>query len=136
MRSERGWKTELVVETHDALVGAAALRAFLRAMPEAGLLWDAHHTWRKGGEDPGATWPVIRSSVRHVHAKDSASRPSDGLPYTYVLPGTGEFPFAAFKRALGDGYAGAVCLEWEKLWHPDIPPLAEAIDAAVRNGWI
>jgi len=60
------------------------------------------------------------------------SQPGPRLPYSYVLPGAGEFPMRALCTALS-GYDGVLSLEWERLWHPDLPPMDEALRAA--GGW-
>jgi len=137
MRRERGWRVELMVETHDSLLSAAAITEFLAAVPGVGLLWDAHHTWRKGGEDPVATWRAVRAHVVHLHVKDSVAVPSARHPFTYVLPGDGGFPMAALMAAVRvAGFTGPVSLEWEKQWHPYLPPLETALRvAAVRTWW-
>jgi sugar phosphate isomerase/epimerase len=136
VRAREGWGVDLMVETHDSLVTAAAVRRFTDAVPGGAILWDSHHTWMKGSEDPVSTWREIRDRVCHVHVKDSVPEASDGLPYRYVVPGTGQFPFADLSRELrASGFSGTVCLEWEKLWHPDLPSLPEALDSARRHGW-
>jgi sugar phosphate isomerase/epimerase len=136
LRRERGWKVDLMVETHDVLFTAAAITRFLAAAPGAAILWDAHHTWKKGGEGPVATWRAIRRSVVHVHVKDSIDVSTARHPYTYVLPGDGTFPIAPTLAALrADGFAGAVSLEWEKMWHPYLPSLDEALTTAAARGW-
>lgn len=136
LRHRHGWKVDLMVETHDALVTAALIQRFVAAAPGTKILWDAHHTWRKGREDPLVTWPAIRAHVVHVHVKDSIGEPSARHPFTYVLPGDGEFPQTALRARLrSDGYAGYVSLEWERLWHPYLPPLAEALQVAEARGW-
>jgi sugar phosphate isomerase/epimerase len=136
LRAARGWTVDVSVETHDSLFTAATIARFLESAPGTAILWDAHHTWKKGGEDPVATWRAIRSSVVHVHVKDSISVPSVKHPFTYVLPGDGEFPIAPVLAALrADKFAGPVSLEWEKLWHPYLPPLDEALRVAAERGW-
>ena len=135
LRAARGWQAEIMVETHDVLAAPAILRDFLAAEPEAALLWDSHHTWRRFGEDPVATWRAIGSRVVHVHVKDSVGIPGPKHPYTYVLPGAGEFPMAPLLAELRAGFAGTVSLEWEKLWHPALPPLEEALQAAADRRW-
>ena len=136
LRRERGWQTDLMVETHDSLLTSAAIGRFLAALPGTAILWDAHHTWRKGGEDPVATWRAIRSSVVHVHVKDSIPMPSARHPFTYVLPGDGGFPIAPLLAALkAEAFAGPVSLEWEKVWHPYLPSLDEALATATKRGW-
>lgn len=125
-----------MVETHDSLFTAAAIRRFLAAAPGTGILWDSHHTWKKGGEDPVLTWRAIRESVVHVHVKDSVSAPSARHPFTYVRPGEGEFPMAPLVAALRmDGFAGPVSLEWELMWHPYLAPLDEALASARARAW-
>lgn len=134
-RERHGWNVDVMVETHDALVTTAAIQRFLSAAPEVSLLWDAHHTWRKGSEDPGVTWRALRERVVHVHVKDSIDVPSARHPFTYVLPGEGEFPIGRVLAALRDDrFAGPVSLEWERMWHPYLPSLDQALVAA-RNWW-
>jgi sugar phosphate isomerase/epimerase len=136
LRAARGWNVDVMVETHDSLLTATTLQRFLAAAPDARLLWDSHHTWRKGGEDPAATWPALRAHVVHVHAKDSLAVPSARHPFTYVLPGDGEFPMPHLRATLAaGGYAGLVSLEWERQWHPYLPPLEDALRTAAARAW-
>jgi sugar phosphate isomerase/epimerase len=135
-RARRGFAVELVTETHDATAEPAALRAFLAAAPEAKILWDAHHTWRRGGEAPRDTFAYLKRHVVHLHFKDSATTPGIGEGFSYVLPGDGEFPLDELAAALADaGYAGALCLEWERMWHPTLPPIESAFDSLERFPW-
>jgi sugar phosphate isomerase/epimerase len=123
----QGWSVDLFIETHDALVRTEGIqRLMAAAATPVQLLWDSHHTWRVGGEDPLATWSAIRSHVRHVHFMDSQGiEAPTGHPYTYVNLGDGEFPLdALFRRLRADGFAGPVSLEWERSWHPYLGELA------------
>ncbi len=136
LRRQHGWRVRLMVETHDALFTGAAVQRLLSAAPGTAILWDAHHTWRKGGEDPLVTWAAIRPHVVHVHVKDSVPVPSARHPFTYVLPGDGGFPMAALRARLeAEGFAGGVSLEWERMWHPYLPPLEEALRVARERAW-
>jgi sugar phosphate isomerase/epimerase len=136
LRRERGWQVDLMVETHDSLCDSAAIQRFALAVPACAVLWDSHHTWLKGGEDPLVTWPAIRDLVVHVHVKDSVAVPSAKHHWTYVLPGAGRFPIAPLLAALrADEFAGPVSLEWERMWHPYLPSLDEALTAAAKNRW-
>lgn len=136
LRAQHGWKTDIMVETHDTLFTADKIAQFIAAAPSTAILWDSHHTWKRGGEDPVVTWRAIKAHVAHLHVKDSISRPSVRHPYSYVLPGTGEFPMAPLCAVLRAEYSGAVSLEWEKLWHPYLPPLDEAlVEAEARQWW-
>jgi len=136
LRRQHGWKAQVMIETHDSLFTAAAIGRLLQARPDAAILWDSHHTWRKGSEDPLKTWTAIRAHVAHIHVKDSINVPSAKHPFTYVLPGDGGFPIAPLLAALkADAYAGLVSFEWEKMWHPYLPPLDQALRVATERAW-
>lgn len=136
LRERNGWRADVMVETHDSLFTAAAVERFLAAAPGTAILWDSHHTWKKGGEDPLKTWRAIGRSVVHVHVKDSIGAPSAKHPYTCVLPGAGEFPIRPLLEALRrDHFSGPVSLEWERMWHPYLPPLDEALRVAAERHW-
>jgi len=134
-KKAHGWKAELMIETHDALCSTAAIQQFLSLAPGTAILWDTQHTWKNGGEDVLATWRAIKPHVVHVHVKDSISVPSAKHPFTYVLPGDGEFPMPPLRAVLAAEFSGAVSLEWERLWHPYIAPLDDALTAAAKRNW-
>ena len=100
-------------------------------------MWDAFHTWSKGGESPVATWNGIRGSVVHIHVKDGVAGGTEGRAFTHKLPGEGDFPMAALRERLEtDRYAGPLSLEWGRKWHPYLPSLDEAlVEAAVQQWW-
>lgn len=136
VRRSGGWSCDVMVETHDSLVTGDAIAAFATETGGTAILWDSFVTWFKGGEDPLRTWEVVRPHVRHVHVKDALRRPTGDHPWTYVAPGTGEFPFAALLALLEkDRFAGMVGLEWERQWHPYLGPLEAALMAAELQGW-
>jgi sugar phosphate isomerase/epimerase len=106
----------LVLETHDAFSTGAQVAALLEAAahPAAFSLWDLHHPYRQG-EPIEATYRHLAPTLRHVHVKDG--RAGDA----YTLMGEGDVPLAAMlDLVLDGGYAGALSLEWEKRWHPEI----------------
>ncbi len=133
----RGWRTELLIETHDGFSASGPCRELLARLQEPiGFIWDSHHTWRVGGETPHESWSQLSPWIRHVHVKDSISKPSGRHPYTYVLPGDGEMPLGQVVDLLTEyQFAGAVSLEWERLWHPYLPPLREALARLEAQPW-
>lgn len=135
LRKERGWRVDLAVETHDSLLTGARIRRLLEACPGVPILWDAHHTWRRGGEDPGVTWAEIAGHVVHIHVKDSLPEASAPASFRYVLPGTGDFPMSTLRAAIRGGFSGCVSLEWERWWCPELPTLAAALESARENHW-
>jgi sugar phosphate isomerase/epimerase len=137
VREENGWQTNLALENHG---GFSSGRSCLRLQEHANLpldiIWDTHHSWKMGNETLQETWDQIGPLVRHVHVKDSISVPSPQHPYSYVLPGTGEFPaHEALDLLARNAYEGIVSLEWERKWHPYLPPLDQALNALVSSGW-
>ncbi|CAM3099307.1 sugar phosphate isomerase/epimerase family protein [Rariglobus hedericola] len=137
LRSARGWRVDLMIETHDSLLRAPLILRFLERAPTGtAILWDSHHTWRLGGETPTDTWRAIGPHVVHIHVKDSVSKRDGHNAYTYIPCGQGEFPMADLLKALSkDAYSGVVSLEWERLWHPGIPPLEESLSSASTHNW-
>jgi len=135
LKRARQWRADWIVETHDSLFTAAAIQRFTAAVPDVALLWDTHHTWKKGGEDPLKTWSAIRAHVAHVHVKDSVADASERKGYRYTVPGTGEFPFRPLMQRLrADGFTGCASIEWERFWIPTLGPLDEVLQATIATG--
>ena len=126
----------MILETHSAFSSASACQRLNHALGDAGpleILWDSHHTWRLAREDPEETWALVGPLVRHIHYKDSCHALQHVSRSSYVLPGKGEYPGAdLFQMLVRERYAGGFSLEWERLWHADLPPLREAL-AAFRD---
>ncbi len=125
---EEGWTFEILIETHSAFSSSHHCVALNQLLNEPlGVLWDSHHTWKLAREDLAVSWDRLGPWVRHVHYKDS--RTADGHCHL-VLPGEGDFPTATLLELLDrEGYRGGLSLEWEKLWHPELPPLRDALQA-------
>jgi sugar phosphate isomerase/epimerase len=136
-RAANGWNAEVVIETHDAFSASLPLlHLFERLGRSVGIIWDSHHTWKLGGESPPESWGQLGEFIHHVHIKDSISKPSARPPYTCVLPGAGEMPMGEVFGILNEeGVAGSVALEWEKMWHPYLADISQALAACRENGW-
>ncbi len=116
----KGSGVAVIIESHGDFTDSATLLEVLQtvAMPDVGLLWDAHHTFVAGKEDPATTFKALGKYVRHTHLKDS--RPAD-KGVQYVLPGTGVVPMRDTVNVLArGGYRGLYCFEWEKGWHAEL----------------
>jgi len=103
------------------------------------LLWDAHHTFVSGHEEPEDTVRQVGRYIRHVHLKDSVPSAATAGGRRYVLTGTGEVPVRRQIQALVKvGYRGYYNFEWEKRWHPEIeePEIAFAQFASVVSGYL
>jgi sugar phosphate isomerase/epimerase len=115
----------VLLETHDAFLGGRAVASVLDEVgsPSVGAIWDVANPWR-AGEAPEETLSSLLPWLRHVQLKDLATR--DDL--TPVLPGDGAIPLRRIVGLLEDaGYDGWLSLEWERAWHPGIPPVEVAL---------
>ncbi len=113
----------VLIESHGDFTHSKDLLEILTRVdsPQFALLWDAHHSFVAGGEQPGDTWAKLGKWVRHTHLKDSKPAGPKVEDRRYVLLGTGEVPVKEQVRVLaGAGYKGFYCFEWEKKWHPEI----------------
>ena len=117
----------VLIESHGDFTDSHSLLEVLRQAdsPAAALLWDAHHTFVSGKEQPEETVRQVGRYIRHTHLKDSVAA---GTDRRYVLTGTGEVPVRRQIDALMRfGYRGVYSFEWEKRWHPEIPEPEVAI---------
>jgi sugar phosphate isomerase/epimerase len=128
----------VVIESHGDFVTSPILKQVLMQAdhPNAALLWDAHHTFVSGHEEPEVTVRELGSWIKHTHLKDSVEVNGEAH---YVLTGKGSVPVQRQMQALAAiNYKGYFCFEWEKLWHPDIaePEIAIADFARVAPTYL
>ena len=134
----KGSGVTVVLETHGDFPHSATVLEMVKKAkaPDVGVLWDTHHTWVAGKEEPSETFKVLGSYVRHVHLKDSVPAGND---VRYVLTGTGKVPIREIVRVLVKGnYRGIFGFEWEKAWIPEIeePEVAFPHFAKVMTGYL
>ncbi|HMJ58871.1 MAG TPA: sugar phosphate isomerase/epimerase family protein [Gemmatimonadales bacterium] len=128
----------VIIESHGDFTDSTALLEILQKAdsPQVALLWDAHHTFVSGKEEPEDTVRQLGRYIRHTHLKDSVPAGNDRR---YVLTGTGEVPVKRQIEALEKiGYKGFYSFEWEKRWHPEIeePEVAFAQYASVAAAYL
>lgn len=101
-----------LIETHDSWSKGTDVASLIKGLDGLGVLWDVAHTWRSG-ESPRETLAAI-GVPGLVHVKDA-----DAAKLVHL--GEGTVPLRDVVDALRDvGYDGALSLEWEKLWHPNL----------------
>jgi sugar phosphate isomerase/epimerase len=118
----------VLLETHDAFSTGAQVAELMRAVAEdgTGVLWDLHHPYRMG-ESPRETASLIARRTYHAHVKDSKR----DAGYTFL--GEGDIPLPDLVSALhAAGYQGYLCLEWEKMWHPELAEPEVALPQGAR----
>jgi len=110
----------VLIESHGDFTHSADLEDILIRVgsPQFALLWDAHHTFAAGKEQPAGTYAKLGKWVRHTHLKDSKP---EGDKRRYVFVGEGDVPVKEQVRLLvTGGYPGYYSFEWEKRGQPDI----------------
>ena len=128
----------VILESHGDFTNSTVLKEILTKAnsPHAALLWDAHHTFVDGHEDPEFTFHELGQWIRHTHLKDS--KVVNGERH-YVLTGRGDVPVRRQMEVLSKaGYKGYFCFEWEKMWHPEIeePEIAFSDYAQIARGYL
>jgi len=134
----QGKGVTVLIESHGDFTDSPSLEALLERAdsPNVALLWDAHHTFVSGKEEPEETVSRLGRYIRHTHLKDSVPAGNDRR---YVLTGTGDVPVRRQVEALKKiGYLGFYSFEWEKRWHPEIdePEVAFAQYATVIKDYL
>lgn len=119
-----------LLETHGDFNRAETLVPVLDALGDRagfGLIWDVMHTYFATGRAYQPLYRLLRPCIRHVHFKDC-------LPdRTQVLPGKGDIPLRDIAARLrADAFDGCISLEWERKWHPELPPIEAALAAMGR----
>ena len=126
------------LETHGHFASSTETKAILSTSKSdrVGIVWDAANCWLESGETPQQGASRMQNEIAHVHVKDVREFGEKWLP---VLNGEGTFPLEEMRLALRSiGYDGYASFEWEKKWHPQIPPPEVALPhfaAWFREHW-
>ena len=120
---------DVLLETHGDVNTAERLgkvAKICRKYENFGFIWDVCHTRLTYGENWRDFCDDFRDLIRHVHIKDIT-------PEGLVLPGKGTLPLREMAEYLAEnGYDGAFSLEWERKWHPELPPVEDALAAMLE----
>jgi sugar phosphate isomerase/epimerase len=96
--------------------------------PQVGAIWDAGNSWSIG-EQPEEGIESLGPWLRYVQVKDGIGRLPD---WRLTLLGEGEVPLARGLSALARSHPTTpVSIEWERPWHPDLPPAEVALPAGL-----
>lgn len=123
---------QVLIETHGRISQAAALKPVLDQIPSkrVGVLWDFAHGFRQG-ESLDEAWDLIGDRIGYIHVKDEQQGPDGTITHCHI--GDGDMPLEALIALLdAREFAGTLCLEWERKWHPEMPPLDEALPRFTR----
>lgn len=130
----------VLLEVHGDFNRSEALMPVIGALDRGGvrnfgLIWDVAHSDRAYGSEWQRFYNDIAPWVRHVHIKDHVriAAGSGTRSFRLTMPGDGEIPIRDIVRRLAlDGYSGYFSLECERMWHPELPPIEDALPRFVE----
>jgi sugar phosphate isomerase/epimerase len=128
----RGMGVVIALEPHDDLVASASVRPLLERVggPAIGVIWDVGNSWA-AGDEPEAALALLRPWLRYVQVKDGVGR---GPNWRLTRVGEGEVPLGdALRALLASGPLPSISIEWERPWHPELPPAADALPAGLAH---
>ena len=126
----------ILLETHDSHPRAAdvtRILALVDADAPVKVIWDLMHPWRHD-EEPEKSAALLSESLAYAQYKDGVRTPGTH-DVVLTLPGEGELPLLrmnalAAELAAAQGISDPwVSLEWERAWHPELPPVSQALAA-------
>lgn len=123
---------KIAVEPHDDFVCASSIVPVLTQVqhPALRVIWDIGNAF-SAGEDPKAGFEFLKNRIAYVQVKDGAKR---GDEWQLCTLGQGHVPLEqAFGLLSAHGYEGALSVEWEYAWHPELDPPEIALPAALRT---
>ncbi len=126
----------ILLETHDShprAADVARILALVDADAPVKVIWDLMHPWRHD-EEPEKSAALLSESLAYAQYKDGVRTPGTH-DVVLTLPGEGELPLLrmnalAAELAAAQGISDPwVSLEWERAWHPELPPVSQALAA-------
>ena len=123
----------VAIEPHDNFARSSAVAPVLdrtKSDPALGVIWDIGNAFA-AGEEPLVGFELFKDRLTYVQVKDGTRRGED---WQLCSLGMGNVPLAqAFELLLANGYEGALSVEWEYAWHPELDPPEIALPAALRT---
>jgi sugar phosphate isomerase/epimerase len=123
----------IAIEPHDNFARSSTLIPLFdqpRLHPGLRVIWDIGNAFA-AGENPPQGFEPLKDRIAYVQVKDGKGRD----PHWQLCPlGEGDVPLGkAFELLLASGYQGALSVEWEYAWHPELDPPEIALPAAIRT---
>jgi sugar phosphate isomerase/epimerase len=123
---------KIAVEPHDDFVRSSTIVPILSRVqhPALRVIWDIGNAFA-AGEELKESFELLKNRIAYVQVKDGKGR---GTEWQLCPLGQGHVPLAqAFELLLAHGYKGALSVEWEYAWHPELDPPEIALPAALRT---
>jgi sugar phosphate isomerase/epimerase len=124
---------KIAVEPHDNFTRSSVVSPIFNRDPshsDLRVIWDVGNTFA-AGEEPTEGFDVLKDRLAYVQIKDGKR---NGSTWQLCPVGDGDVPLArAFELLSEYGYEGAISVEWEYAWHPELDPPEIALPAALRT---
>ena len=123
---------KIAVEPHDDFVRSSTIVPILTRVqhPALRVIWDIGNAFA-AGENLKEGFELLKNRIAYVQIKDGMKH---GTEWQLCSLGQGHVPLAqAFELQLAHGYEGALSVEWEYAWHPELDPPESALPAALRT---
>ena len=123
---------KIAVEPHDDFVRSSTIVPILTRVqhPALRVIWDIGNAFA-AGDDLKAGFELLKNRIAYVQVKDGKGRATE---WQLCSLGQGDVPLTrAFELLLAHGYEGALSVEWEYAWHPELDPPEIALPAALRT---
>jgi sugar phosphate isomerase/epimerase len=122
----------IAIEPHDDFARSSAIVPVINQTKSRSVLhviWDIGNAFA-AGEEPTEGFELLKDRLAYVQVKDGKGR---GAEWQLCSLGQGDVPLGrAFELLLAKGYEGALSVEWEYAWHPELDPPETALPAALR----
>jgi len=124
---------KIAVEPHDDFVRSSTVMPLFdqnKHHPALRVIWDIGNAF-SAGENPIEGFNLLKDHLAYVQVKDGKGRD----PNWQLCPlGTGDVPLnQTFELLQANNYQGALSVEWEYAWHPELDPPEIALPAALRT---
>jgi len=124
---------KIAIEPHDTFARSAAVTPVLnqtQSQSALDVIWDIGNSF-SAGDDSKEGFELLKDRLAYVQVKDGRGR---GDNWQLCPLGEGDVPLRqAFELLLVNDYKGALSVEWEYAWHPELAPPEIALPAALRK---
>jgi sugar phosphate isomerase/epimerase len=133
--SEHAWSigVRIAIEPHDNFARSSAVAPILNRTQSHSaphVIWDIGNAFA-AREEPLEGFELLKDRLAYVQIKDGKGR---GTEWQLCPLGQGDVPMGrAFELLSANGYEGALSVEWEYAWHPELDSPEIALPAALRT---
>jgi sugar phosphate isomerase/epimerase len=123
---------KIAVEPHDDFVLTSTIVPLLNRVQQPALhvIWDIGNAFA-AGEEIEEGFALLKNRLAYVQVKDGRGRAPD---WKLCRLGEGEVPLRqSFESLTAHNYEGALSVEWEYAWHPELDPPEIALPAALAT---